>query len=373
MSPYLVYRCTLSIKTTCPQPGSREKVRPTLLHRTNLTFTGFTADVFGKSLQRTILDPWKTLPLLLLAHYTSKGRDLASRSPRALKALKALAFLGVVRRVNAWLNQRAVNNGVGDHYNWSREVVVLTGGSGGIGRRIADRLGSRGVKVAVLDIQPPSGMLPSSVRFYQCDITSPEAISATAASIRTTLGAPTVLINNAGILPGTTLLGGTERQTRQIFEVNTLAHYWLAREFVPHMVEANHGLVATVASLAGYLTTPNLVDYSASKAAAVSFHEGLAAELVTRYNAPRVRSVLMTQSFTRTGLIDVLTPEDTWFNPLLCPETVAEQLVEQVLAGKSGHIVVPGSSGWFAKHARSLPGWMQHALRNRTERLMRGG
>lgn len=307
-----------------------------------------------------------------MAHYTSKGRDLASRSPRALKALKALVLLGVVRRVNAWLNQRAVNNGVGDHYNWSREVVVLTNGSGGIGRRIADRLGSRGVKVAVLDIQPPSGMLPSSVRFYQCDITSPEAISATAASIRATLGAPTVLINNAGILPGTTLLGGSERQTRQIFEVNTLSHYWLAREFVPHMVEANHGMVATVASLAGYLTTPNLVDYSASKAAAVSFHEGLAAELVTRYNAPRVRSVLMTQSFTRTGLIDVLTPEDTWFNPLLCPETVAEQLVEQVLAGKSGHIVVPGSSGWFAKHARSLPGWMQHGLRNRTERLMRG-
>ncbi|OQE19684.1 hypothetical protein PENFLA_c018G01433, partial [Penicillium flavigenum] len=74
-----------------------------------------------------------------------------------------------------------------------------------------------------------------------------------------------------------------------------------------------------------------MVDYSASKAAAIAFHEGLAAELVTRYHAPKVRTVLVTQGFTRTNLIKDLTPEDTWFNPLLHPETVAEELVKQVL------------------------------------------
>ncbi|KAJ0267388.1 hypothetical protein COL922a_014948, partial [Colletotrichum nupharicola] len=61
------------------------------------------------------------------------------------------------------------------------------------------------------------------------------------------------------------------------------------------MIKRNHGMVVTVASQAGYTVTPNMVDYSATKAAAIAFHEGLGAELVTRYNAPRVRTVLITQ------------------------------------------------------------------------------
>jgi short-subunit dehydrogenase len=156
-----------------------------------------------------------------------------------------------------------------------------------------------------------------------------------------------------------------------MFEVNTLAHYWIAQEFLPDMIEANHGMVVTVASLAGYTVTPNMVDYSASKAAAIAFHEGLAAELVTRYHAPKVRTVLVTQGFTRTNLIKDLTPEDTWFNPLLHPETVAEELVKQVLKAESGHVVVPGSAGWIARRLRGQPEWLQHSLRCRLEKLMR--
>jgi len=58
------------------------------------------------------------------------------------------------------------------------------------------------------------------------------------------------------------------------FNVNTLSHYFLAQEFLPSMVRANHGMVVTVASAAAYITAPRMVDYSASKAAALAFHEG---------------------------------------------------------------------------------------------------
>ncbi|KAH1986129.1 hypothetical protein KXV92_004572 [Aspergillus fumigatus] len=339
-----------------------------------LSREGFTADVFGKWIQSTILSPWKTLPLLLLAQYTAKARQLAAKRSRSFQVLQLLTLLAVLRNVNAWLNTRTLNNGVSDRYDWDREVVVLTGGSNGIGRRIAQLLGDRGIKVAILDIHSPQedqGRLPPTVRFHKCDITSPSAIAAAAADIRATLGEPTVLINNAGVCSGKTILGGTEADTRIQFEVNTLSHYWLAREFLPHMVKRDHGMVATVASLAGYTTTPNMVDYSATKAAAISFHEGLAAELVTRFHAPRVRTVLLTQGFTQTALIGQLTPEDTWFNPLLQPETVAEQLVRQILTGNSGHVVVPGSSGWLSRNLRSFPPWFQHSMRSWLERLMR--
>jgi short-subunit dehydrogenase len=187
------------------------------------------------------------------------------------------------------------------------------------------------------------------------------------------MGEPTILINNAGICSSRTILGSTESQTRLQFEVNTFAHYWLAKEFLPAMIKHNHGMVVTVASQAGYTVTPNMVDYSATKAAAIAFHEGLAAELPTRYNAPRVRTVLITQGFAKTALIANLTPEDTFLNPLLHPETVAENLVNQVLSGNSGHVLVPGATGWIAKSLRGFPLWFQHSIRLSLERLMRAG
>lgn len=324
-------------------------------------------------IQRTLLSPWKMLPLLALAQYTDKGREIIESRPQLLKALRTLASLAVLHRLSAWLDRRVVNNGTKDKFNWNREIVVLTGGSNGIGRQVAQLLGRRHIKVAILDITPPAGTLPNSVRFYQCDITSAEDIAEAGKSIRASLGRPTILINNAGLLTGKTILGTTQEQTRRMFEVNTLAHYWLAQEFLPDMVANNHGMVVTVASQAGYTVTPNMVDYSATKAAAIAFHEGLAAELVTRYQAPRVRTVLVTQGFTRTTLIKNLTPEDTWFNPLLYPETVAENLVQQVLTGESGHVLVPSTTGWIAQRLRGYPLWFQHKLRCSLERLMRAG
>ncbi|KAJ5365085.1 Short-chain dehydrogenase/reductase SDR [Penicillium concentricum] len=317
---------------------------------------GFTADALGDFISRSLLDPWKLLPIIALAHYTAQGRDIAKSRPNLYKALKVLTAHGLINWLNNWLDHRTINNSVSDAYNWHRETVILTGGSNGIGRRIAELLGARDIKVAILDIAP------QQVRTNIADVAS---------KIRASFGRPSILINNAGICTGKTIIKTTAAQTRRMFEVNTFAHYWLAQEFLPDMIEANHGMVVTVASQAGYTVTPNMVDYSASKAAAIAFHEGLGAELVTRYHAPKIRTVLVTQGFTRTNLIKDLTPEDTWFNPLLHPETVAEQLVEQVLKGESGHVVVPGSAGWIAKRFRGLPAWLQHSLRCKLEKLMR--
>jgi NAD(P)-dependent dehydrogenase (short-subunit alcohol dehydrogenase family) len=330
--------------------------------------------VLGNIISKTLLDPWKMLPLLVLSKYTSKGRDLSTTRPNLQKALQALTTISLLSTLRTYLDHRILNNNQKDPYNWNKEVIILTGGSAGIGRQIAQLLGSKDIKVAILDITPPdttTSPLPNSVRFYSCDITNPTTIATTATTIRTTLGRPTILINNAGICTAKTILSTTPEQTRHMFDVNTLSHYYLAQEFLPDMINSNHGMVVTVASQAGYTVTPNMVDYSASKAAAIAFHEGLAAELVTRYQAPRVRTVLVTQGFTKTALIRDLTPEDTWFNPLLAPETVAERVVGQVLKGESGHILVPGSAGWVSKRLRGMPGWFQHLLRCRLERLMR--
>lgn len=341
---------------------------------------GFTVDLVGALIKSTLLHPGKTLLSLLLVQYApaSLGRYLGRHRPAAFQALRVLLVLGFLRAFNAWLSRRAINNGDSDRYDWPREVAVVTGGSDGIGKHIVLLLAARAKpKIAILDVQEPRYDLPEGVRFYRCDITSSEAIAAAASQIRTDFGGgddgahPSVLINNAGILLARPILDGTEADTRRTFEVNTLSHYRLAREFLPAMVARNHGMVVTVASLAGLVTLSNMVDYAASKAAAVAFHEGLATELVTRYGAPRVRTVLVAQSFTRTLLTRDISPEHSIASPLLDPETVAEAIVDQVLSGQSGLVSLPGTMAWLSWLLRSLPLWLQCRVRNRLERQTR--
>jgi all-trans-retinol dehydrogenase (NAD+) len=137
------------------------------------------------------------------------------------------------------------------------------------------------------------------------------------------------------------------------------------------MTAANHGIVVTVASLAAYVTAPNMVDYASSKAAALAFHEGLAAELKTRYSAPKVRTILITQGFTKTPLFQGFHSDDNFMSPSLHPQTVAEGIVKKVLSGESGHVVLPGSSNLIATNLRSFPYWFQIGLRNQCEKLMK--
>jgi short-subunit dehydrogenase len=136
------------------------------------------------------------------------------------------------------------------------------------------------------------------------------------------------------------------------------------------MIETNHGMVVTIASLAAYVTAPSLVDYSASKAAALTFHEGLTAELVTHYHAPRVRTVLVCQGYTNTSLFTGFDSGDGFMSYVLDPETVAEAVVRAVLRGRSAHVILPKNNATMAG-LRNWPSWMQVLLRRDLKKLMR--
>lgn len=210
----------------------------------------------------------------------------------------------------------------------------------------------------------------SNVHYFKCDITSPSLLSTIATQIRTQVGAPTILINNAGVARGKSILDSTEKDVRFTFDVNTLSHYWTVQEFLPSMIEHNHGMVVTVASLAAYITVPNMVDYAASKAAAMSFHEGLTAELSTKYNAPKVRTILVSQGYTKTALFQGYQNDAPFLMPTLETETVAEAVVKKVLEGGSGHVIVPGFAGMLTV-MRGLPHWYQVRERAKGKNIMK--
>jgi hypothetical protein len=114
---------------------------------------GVTGDTIGRLLQLTALNPALTLPLFLLAKYTAQGDVLAAQHASAFKYLKVALALGLAGKVSSWLDRAVTNNFSNDTYVWSREVVVVTGGSDGIGKIIVHLLAEKGIKVAVLDVQ----------------------------------------------------------------------------------------------------------------------------------------------------------------------------------------------------------------------------
>jgi short-subunit dehydrogenase len=332
---------------------------------------GFTFDTVLSILKHTALNPYQTLPLYLATLYTSKGQELALKHPDALKWLKTLMYLGVFQKVKNFLDAGVYNNWRSDTYDWRKEIVVVTGGSDGIGARIVKLLAERNITVVVLDIQGLKYDAPPNVHFFHCDLASSSAIKATAAAIRSHVGDPTILVNNAGFARGKTILETTENDLRLTFDINAKAHYFLAQEFLPSMVQKNHGMIVTVASLAAYVTAPSLVDYSASKAAALSFHEGLTTELITHYKAPRVRTVLLCQGYTRTALFQGFHGGDGFMGYVLDPETVAEAVVRAVLAGRSDHIILPRNNATMSS-LKNWPSFMQILFRRDLKKLMAG-
>lgn len=112
-----------------------------------------------------------------------------------------------------------------------------------------------------------------------------------------------------------------------------------------------------------------MVDYAASKHAALAFHEGLTAELATRYQAPRVRTVVVNQGYTKTPLFEGYHNSSTFLLPTLEPETVAERIVRQVLSGKSGQVICPAMATGLTGFA-ATPHWYQYGVRKEGASIM---
>jgi short-subunit dehydrogenase len=155
----------------------------------------------------------------------------------------------------------------------------------------------------------------SNAYFYRADITSSSVVKEVGNQIRNEHGNPTILINNAGVGFRDPILDASEERIRLTMEVNTLSHYWTVKEFLPAMVQKNHGHIITVASLASFVGFGEIAPYASSKAAALAFHESLTQELRHWYKAEKVRTRSVVNSsrisgnnHTNHGKIALFTP-----------------------------------------------------------------
>ena len=172
-------------------------------------------------------------------------------------------------------------------YPLREKVVLITGGSRGLGLVLARHICARGGNVALIardaeELARAKSDLAtrrSTVMTIQCDLLDSEQIQAAVRRVIDRFGKIDILINNAGIIE----VGPLEHLMREDFERAIRLHFWapfeLISQIVPEMRIWGGGRILNISSIGGKVAVPHMASYSASKFALTGFSDAIRAEL----------------------------------------------------------------------------------------------
>ncbi len=158
-------------------------------------------------------------------------------------------------------------------------VVLITGGSRGIGLACAQRFIESGDQVAVTynTSAPPDGCFG-----VKCDITSTSDVDAAFAAVEAEFGPVEVLVANAGITKDRLLLRMSEDDFASVIDANLVGAYRVSKRAAQGMLRARRGRIVLMSSVVGLLGSAGQANYAASKAGLVGLARSLARELGSR-------------------------------------------------------------------------------------------
>ena len=158
-------------------------------------------------------------------------------------------------------------------------VVLITGGSKGIGLACAKAFAALGDKVAITyNSSPP----PPEFFGVKCDVTDTAQVDAAFAAVEEHFGTVEVLVSNAGITKDTLLLRMKEADFTEVIDANLTGAFRVVKRATPGMLKARSGRIILMSSVVGLLGSAGQANYSASKAGLVGFARSLARELGSR-------------------------------------------------------------------------------------------
>jgi NAD(P)-dependent dehydrogenase (short-subunit alcohol dehydrogenase family) len=276
----------------------------------------------------------------------------------------------------------------------SDHVAVITGGAGGLGLAAAKRFAALGMKVCVADLgqdrlAAAEAVLASSspggaanVMTMAVDVSRAEEVSKLEAAVRERFGGTDLLMNNAGIQPGSGMFGPAENWQR-ILAVNLWGVIHGSQVFAPRMIERGRpGLIINTGSKQGITTPPGDPAYNVSKAGVKAFTEALEHEL--RNNKPGlITAHLFIPGFVFTGLTAkgrTEKPAGAWTAEqtvsfmierlelgdfyILCPDNdVTRGLDERRILWAAGDIVEnrPALSRWHTDYAEAFTSFVKES------------
>ena len=224
--------------------------------------------------------------------------------------------------------------------------MLITGAARGMGRLYAERCVAEGAKTVILWDRDGAALAATTailtersngrtqVAPYVVDISDLGAIAQTAQRVRTEIGDPDVVINNAGIVRGKYFWEHDNgADTRPTMQINALAPMYITREFLPAMIASGYreSRIVNIASAAGTLSNPRMSVYAASKAALIGWSDSLRLELVQQGHG-YVKVTTVCPSYIDTGMFAGV--RGPLLTPLMTPEYVVDRVWRAMLAGK---------------------------------------
>ncbi len=182
-------------------------------------------------------------------------------------------------------------------------VVLVTGGSKGIGRIIAEKFRDAGHRVAATY---RSGSVPDGVFGVGCDVTNQSQVDEAFSAVEAELGAVEVLIANAGVTKDTLIARMSDGDWDAVIDTNLTGTFRVVRRAARPMTRGRFGRIILVSSVVGLMGNPGQVNYAASKAALVGVARSLTRELGSR----NITCNVVAPGFISTDMTAAL-PEET--------------------------------------------------------------
>ena len=168
--------------------------------------------------------------------------------------------------------------------NLNAKTAIVTGGTKGIGRAIAEALSRAGISVCIAarkqsEIDQTVSELGGNTTGFVCDVRDHDQVKALIDHIVKELGGLDILINNAGIGIFETVEETSPEDFRAVLETNLFGVFYCCHEAIPQMKKRGGGYIINISSLAGANPHPRMAAYNASKFGLNGFSEALMQEV----------------------------------------------------------------------------------------------
>ena len=238
--------------------------------------------------------------------------------------------------------------------------VFLTGASSGIGEALARHYAREGATLGLVArrgnlLEDLKAGLGTPCEAYACDVRDGAAMNDAAAHFMALHGTPDIVIANAGISIGNLTDFAEDLEVfREILEINVLGLAATFHPFLAPMRARGSGSLAGIASVAGLRGLPGATAYSASKAAAIRYLEGLRVEL--RGSGVRVTTIV-------PGYIETaMTRRNPYRMPFMIPAAEAAPRFARAIAAGESYAIIPWQMAIVGRILGVLPNWVYDRL-----------